>query len=58
VTVTTPTLAQVRRLAGQLAAAADEPGPAMTAALGSGQVLAQDQLHQEPGHDIGAESGS
>ncbi len=32
--VTARTLAEVRRLAGQLAAAADEPGAAMTAALG------------------------
>jgi len=34
VKVAARTLAEVRRLAGQLAAAADEPGAAMTAALG------------------------
>ena len=56
--VTARTLAQVRRLAGQLAAAAGEPGAAMTAAPGPGWVLAEDQLPQEPGHDMGADPGS
>ncbi len=56
--VTARTLAQVRRLAGQLAAAADELGAAMTAAPGPGRVPAEDQLRQEPGHDIGADPGS
>jgi len=48
----------VRRLAGQLAAAADELGAAMTAAPGPGWVLVEDQPRQEPGHDIGADPGS
>lgn len=51
------TLAEMPRLAGQLAAA-DEQGAAMTAAPGLGWVLVQDQLYQEPGHDIGADPGS
>jgi hypothetical protein len=55
VTVTAPTLAEPRRLAGQLAAAG-EPGAAMTAA--PGRVLVEDQLPQEPGHDIGADPSS
>jgi hypothetical protein len=42
VKVTARTLAQVRRLAGQLAAAAGEPGAAMTAAPGPGWVPAED----------------
>ena len=56
--VTARTLAEMRRLAGQLAAAAEELGAAMTAALGPGWVLVEDQLRQEPGHDIGADLGS
>jgi hypothetical protein len=50
VKVTARTLAEVRRLAGQPTAAADEPGAAMTAA--PGRVLAEDQPRQEPGHYI------
>ena len=56
--VTARTPAEVRLLAGQLAAAADEPGAAMTAAPGPGWVLVGDQLRQELGHDIGADPGS
>jgi hypothetical protein len=57
VKVTARTLAEVRRLAGQLAAPAGELGAAMTAAPGPGWVLVEDQLRQELGHDIGADPG-
>ena len=42
--LTAPTLAQVRRPADQLAAAADEPGAAMTAAPGARCAGTQDQI--------------
>jgi hypothetical protein len=58
VKVTARTLAEVRRLAGQLAAAAGELGAAMTAPLGPDWVLVEDQPRQEFGHDIGADPGS
>ena len=51
--VTARTLAEVRRLAGQLAAAADEPGALTTAAPGPGWVLGEDQPRQEPGIEAG-----
>jgi hypothetical protein len=57
VKISARTLAEMPRLAGQLAAA-DEQGAAMTAAPGPGWVLVQDQLYQESGHDIGADPGS
>jgi hypothetical protein len=57
VTVTARTLAGVRRLADQVASAADALSAAMTEALGSGWVLVEDQLRQELGHDIGADPG-
>ena len=54
--VTAPTLAQVPRPVNW---PPNRPlGPAMTAAPGPGQVPAEDQLRQEPGHDIGANPGS
>ncbi len=58
VTVTVRTLAEIRRLADQLAAAANELAAAMTAALGPDWALVEDQLRQELGHDIGADLGS
>ena len=57
-TVTVRTLAEVRQLAGQIAAAADALREAMTAALGPDWVLVEDQLRQELGHDISADPGS
>ena len=57
-TVTVRTPAEVRQLAGQLAAAAEELKAAMTAALGADWVLAEDQLRRELGHDISADPGS
>jgi len=58
VTVTARTLAEVRRLADQIADAADELKAAMNTAFGSGWVLIEDQLRQELGHDIIADPGS
>jgi hypothetical protein len=57
VTVTARTLAEVRQLANQLSDAADALKAAMTAALGSGWVRAEDQLHGETGQDISAGPG-
>ena len=58
VTVTARTLAEVRRLADQVADAADALKAAMAQALGSGWVLVEDQLRQELGHDISTYPGS
>jgi hypothetical protein len=58
VTVTARTLAEVRRLADQLADASDGLRVAMAAALGSGWVLAEDQLRQELGHEINTDLGN
>jgi hypothetical protein len=58
VKVTVRTLAEVGQLAGQVAAAADALREAMTAALGPGWVLAEDELRQELGHDITTDPGS
>jgi hypothetical protein len=58
VTVTVRTLAEVRQLADQVAAAADAMREAMTAALGPDWALVEDQLRQELGHDISADPGS
>lgn len=57
VTITARTLAEVRQLADQLASAADDLRAAMTTALGSGWVQAEDQLRRETGRDIGVDSG-
>jgi hypothetical protein len=57
VTVRARTPAEVRQLADQVADAADGLKAAMTTALGSGWVLVEDQLRQELGHDISADSG-
>jgi hypothetical protein len=58
VTVTVRTLAEVRQVAGRVADAADELKAAMTAALGSGWVLVQDQLRQELGRDISVDAAN
>lgn len=58
VTITAHTLTEVRRLAGQLADAADGLRAAMTTALGSGWVQAEGQLRRETGHDIDVDSGA
>lgn len=50
VTVRTP--AEVRRVADQVAQAADKVKDAMTAALGTGWALVEDQLRHELGRDI------
>jgi hypothetical protein len=52
VTVTARTLAEVREVAGQVADAAEALKAAMTAALGSGWDLVEDQLRRELGRDI------
>jgi hypothetical protein len=57
VTVTVRTLGEVRQVADRLADAADKLKAAMTAALGSGWVLVQDQLRQELGRDITSDPG-
>jgi len=57
VTVSVQTLAEARQLADQVAGAASGLKTAMTAALGSGWVLVEDQLRQELGHDISADPG-
>jgi hypothetical protein len=58
VMVTVRTVAEVRQAADQVADAADEVKAAMTAALGPGWVLVEDQLRQELGRDIGADPGT
>jgi hypothetical protein len=58
VRVTARTLAEVRRLADQLADASDGLRVAMATALGSGWVLAADQLRQELGHEINTDLGN
>jgi hypothetical protein len=57
ITVTVRTLAEVRQLADQLANAANELKAAMATALGPDWALLEDQLRQELGHDISADSG-
>ena len=57
VTVTVRTLAEVGRVAGQLAHAADELTAAMSAAFGPGWARLEDQLRRELGHDINADLG-
>jgi hypothetical protein len=57
VTVTARTPAEVRQLADQVAAAADELSAAMTGALGDSWALVQDQLRRELGHDISVDPG-
>src|SRR5215470_3450227 len=54
VKVTVQTLAEVRQLGDQVASAADSLRAAMSAALGSGWVLVEDQLRQELGRNITA----
>ncbi len=58
VTVTVVTPDEVRQIADQVADAAGGVKAAMTAALGSGWVLLEDQLRQELGHDIDGDPGS
>ena len=57
VTVTARTLAEVRELADQVADAADGLRTAMTAALGTGWALVEDQLRQELGHEVRIDPG-
>jgi hypothetical protein len=57
VTVTARTLTEVRRLADQVADAADELRAAMASALGAGWALVEDQLRQELGHEVRADPG-
>lgn len=57
VTVTARTLAEVRELASQLAAAADHVAAAMTSALGAEWMRVEDQLRRELGHDVRADPG-
>ena len=54
VKVTVQTLAEVRQLGDQVASAADSLKAAMSAALGPGWVLVEDQLRQELGRNITA----
>jgi hypothetical protein len=58
VTITARTLAEVAQLAGRVADAADALRAAMTAALGPGWPMLEDQLRQELGHDISADPGN
>ena len=55
VQVTVRTLAEARRLADEVAGAADALRAAISAALGPDWVLVEDQLRQELGRNIGAE---
>ena len=57
VTVTARTLAEVRQVAGQVADAAEALKAAMTAALGSGWDLVEDQLRRELGRDVSTNPG-
>ena len=57
VSVTAQTLAEVRKLADQVADAADDLRAAMTTALGTGWALVEDQLRQELGHEVRADPG-
>jgi hypothetical protein len=57
VTVTTRTLSEVRRLADQVADAADELRAAMTTALGASWARVEDQLRRELGHEVRADPG-
>jgi hypothetical protein len=54
VMVTVKTPAKVQQVADRVAHAAHEMKAAMTAALGSGWIHAEDELRQEAGRDIGA----
>ena len=58
VTVTMRTAAEVQRVANRVADAADDIQAAMTAALGSGWIVVEDQLRQELGHDLSADPGA
>ena len=58
VMVTARTLAEVREVAGQVAAAADHLTGAMTGALGAEWMHVEDQLRQELGHDVRADPGT
>jgi hypothetical protein len=58
VTATARTLAEVRQVAGQVADAAEALKAAMTAALGSGWDLVEDQLRRELGRDVSTNPGS
>jgi len=55
VTITARTLTEVRRLADQVADAADGLRAAMTTALGTGWVHVEEQLRRELGHDVRAD---
>ena len=57
VKVTMRTLAEVQQTADRVADAVDEVKAAMTAALGPGWILVEDQLRQELGHNISADPG-
>jgi hypothetical protein len=58
VTVRARTLVEVRQIADQVEAAADELKAAMTDALGPDWVLLEDELRQELCHDINVDPGS
>lgn len=58
VTVRARTLAEVRQIADQVEAAADELKAAMTVALGPDWARIEDELRQELGHDISVDPGS
>ena len=58
VTVTARTVAEARQVAGQVADAAELLKAAMTAALGSGWDLVEDQLRRELGRDVSTNPGS
>jgi hypothetical protein len=58
VQVTVRTLDEVRRLADEVAVAADALRAAMSGALGPGWVLVEDQLRQELGRSITAGPGA
>jgi hypothetical protein len=53
VTVAVRTAAEVQRVAGRLAEAAEQVRAAMTATLGSDWVVVEDQLRHELGRDVG-----
>jgi len=52
------TTAEVQRVANRVADDADDAQAAMTAALGSEWIVVEDQLRQEPGHDLSADPGA
>jgi hypothetical protein len=57
VMVTARTLGEVRQAADQIAGAAHDLRTAMVTALGSGWVLAENELRRELGHDITTDPG-